>query len=286
MSRQRVEASVNVDARAIEEMRAALPDGCAERWALDYVLADDLATKLAPAAPPRDFIENLPAIRVPSPGRPASLDVVDRSPKTSRSLAEPAMRARALSTFLHHELQAAELMCWAILAFPNSPRPLKNGLIGICLDEIRHMNMYAEHIDRLGFRYGNWPVVDWFWHRIPQSESIIDYVASMGIGFEGGNLDHALRFAERFREAGDVEGAAIQDRVREEEIPHVRFAIHWYRELRGDLEFDGWRARLPQPLSPLVMKGHALNVGDRERAGYDAAFLERLAAWTADSPGR
>lgn len=53
------------------------------------------------------------------------------------------------------------------------------------------------------------------------------FVVVLGVGFEGANLDHTLRFAERFRAIGDEAGARLQERVGEEEIPHVRFALRW-----------------------------------------------------------
>ena len=49
----------------------------------------------------------------------------------------PKRRAELLHTFLHHELQAAELMCWAILAFPETPEAFRLGLLGVARDEIR-----------------------------------------------------------------------------------------------------------------------------------------------------
>jgi uncharacterized ferritin-like protein (DUF455 family) len=125
-------------------------------------------------------------------------------------------------------------------------------------------------------------VNDWFWTRVPQVESPAAFVATLGIGFEGGNLDHATRFTARLLEAGDAESAAVQERVGEEEIPHVRFAIYWYRELAGPLEFDAWRACLPKPLTPTVMRGVPLDAEARRLAGFDDEFLARLAAW---SPG-
>ena len=264
------------------ESGAPVPQlGTVERWAFDYVTTCDLAQKLAPLAPPREWETSAHSRRIARPGRPASLVVVDRARKSpsAGALRDPARRAELVHTFFHHELQAAELMCWALLAFPDAPHALRRGLLAICQDEIRHMEMYGNHLASLGYRFGQFEVHDWFWERVPGATCIEDYLATMGVGLEGGNLDHASRFAARFRAAGDAVGAAMQEAIAEEEIPHVRFALHWLRELTGGLDFDAWRARLPMPLSPRIMRGSPINTKDRRRAGFDDIFLERLEQW-------
>ena len=261
------------------------PVGTVERWAWDYVLADSLNAKLSPPPVPETWEpERAPVRRLETPGRPPELRVVAKAGKT-RGLAAPSGRARALHTFFHHELQAAELMCWAILAFPDAPRPFRAGLVQIAKDEIRHMGLYAEHLTTLGAAVGDFAVRDWFWKRVPSAASPVDFVATMGMGFEAGNLDHATRFEALFRAAGDRRGADLQALVGHEEIAHVKFAVHWFKKLTGGLDFDAWRARLAPPLSPMVMRGGAINVRDRMRAGQDAAFLERLGAWNDASRG-
>ncbi len=102
---------------------------------------------------------------------------------------------------------------------PDTPRAFKAGLAGIARDEVRHMALYREAIEALGHRVGAFPVNDWFWERVPRAASAASFVATLGIGFEGANLDHALRFAERFRAVGDERGAVIQEQVHTEEIP-------------------------------------------------------------------
>ena len=263
-------------------------DGTVERWAHDYVTTRLLDHKLAPPALPERWQSPVPApICIDRPGRPAALQVVEGSPRTpgSGALRGAEPRARLLHTFLHHELQAAELMCRTVLAHPQAPMALKRGLISICLDEIRHMGMYNAHMAVLGHGFGDFPVNDWFWKRLPADCSLGGFFALMGLGFEGGNLDHARRFADLFRQAGDEAGAVLQERVCEEEIPHVAFAAHWFQQLEGELSFERWRAALPAPLSPMVMRGHPLNLRDRRRAGYPKAFLEKLQAWRPDEPG-
>ena len=86
-------------------------------------------------------------------------------------------------------------------------------------------------------------------------------------------------FAARFREAGDEDGARVQEVVGREEIAHARFGARWFAELHGALTFDAWRGALPPPLSPMVMRGRPLQREARLRAGFPSAFLEQLDAW-------
>jgi uncharacterized ferritin-like protein (DUF455 family) len=258
--------------------------GTVERWAWDYVHAATLTAKLAPPAPPEAWESSPPSRRVRAPGRPPELAVAARADKT-RGLGSPRGRARVLHTFLHHELQAAELMCWALLAFPETPRAFKTGLVRIALDEVRHMGIYAEQITRLGHAIGDFPVRDWFWERIPTCETPAAFVAVMGLGLESANLDHSASFAARFRSAGDEEGARAQELVGLEEIAHVRFGAKWFAELSGGLEFEAWRRALPSPLTPLLMRGSPLQREARLRAGQPARFVDELEAWQPDAPG-
>jgi uncharacterized ferritin-like protein (DUF455 family) len=176
-------------------------------------------------------------------------------------------------------------MAWALLAFPEAPRAFRRGLLRIAGDEIRHMGMYEAYLASLGHRYGDFPVRDWFWERVPSAPSPACFAAVMGMGFEGGNLDHTARFAERFQAIGDAEGAALQEKVCAEEIPHVRFAIRWFRRLADPSDFAAWVRHLPAPLSPIVMRGIPINRRDRARSGFPEDFVEELARWAAREPG-
>ena len=265
-------------------MREPLP-GTVERWAWDYVLADSLDAKLSPPPVPEAWEpETAPVRRLEAPGRPPELRVVSKAGKT-RGLAAPSGRARALHTFFHHELQAAELMAWAILAFPAAPREFRAGLVRIALDEIRHMHLYAKQVARLGFAIGQFPVRDWFWERVPSCADPVAFVATMGLGVESANLEHTASFAARFRQAGDEEGARVQELIGREEIAHVRFGMRWFEILASELEFEAWRRALPSPLSPMLMRGTPLHREARRSAGQTDRFLDELEAWQPVSPG-
>jgi uncharacterized ferritin-like protein (DUF455 family) len=249
-----------------------------QTWAAQYIAATTLDAKLAPPMPPNHWGSKPEPARVARPGRPPELDLIGRTRRSIKrsQMHNPRRRAQLLHTFWHHELQAAELMCWALLAFPDTPLAFREGLLGICQDEIRHMGLYRDDLLRLGFAIGDFPVRDWFWQRVAQCESPLQFVALMGMGFEGGNLDHTRRYEEWFEAVADHDGARVQRVVGDEEIAHVQFAIHWFREWTGGLDFDRWRAELVAPLTPTMMQGSQLDSCRRARAGFPPGFLEQL----------
>lgn len=262
------------------------PAGTLERWAFDYVMATQAAAKLDPPPPPLEgegALEREPLVRrLSAPGRPASWSIVARHARTpsAASLGQAKNRAKLALTFAHHEIQAAELMAWAILAFPPTPREFRRGLARLVLDEARHARGYVEHARVLGMELGQHPVRDWFWQRVAAVETPAQFVALLGLGFEGANLDHAARYAALFRAAGDEHLAQLQERIGAEERLHVRFAAHWFEQFAGGIDFETWVKHLPRPLTPLVLRGSPLARAARLESGLPATFVDALDRWT------
>ncbi|MEZ4410597.1 MAG: DUF455 family protein [Polyangiales bacterium] len=172
------------------------------------------------------------------------------------------MRARVLHGFIHHEVQAAELMAWAISRGPCAARVPPR--LADARDEARHVAMYSEHLERLGSRYGDLPVRDWFWQRLPTART--GSLSPRCAGLEGANLDHAARFAQRFAAAGDPEGARrrlVGGRAPPTQPPVVVTALR--RGARGHLRALG-RASLTPPLTPWVMRATPSTARQRPRA--------------------
>ncbi len=260
--------------------------GTIERWAYDFILSSRLADKLTPPPPPSVWANASEALVIVTPGRPVELVAREQKKKTPK-VQLPERRAEVLHTFLHHELQAAELMAWAILAYPATPPAFRKGLLGICRDEIRHLQLYQSHLVTLGYPFGSFPINDWFWRRVPVGAATPEhFLARLGIAFEGANLDHGARYTAAFAAAGDARAAEIQAQIVSEEVPHTAFALHWFREFTGDVDFEAWRKYLPVPISPVMARGMPLNYDARRKAGYSDEFLAALAAWDAGPDGR
>jgi uncharacterized ferritin-like protein (DUF455 family) len=263
-----------------------------EHWAYQYVTSCSLTHKLEPGPLPNAWAldaweVNAPSRNLSAPGRPDCLRVVKRQRRrfNAASLAQPEMRARLLHVFFHHELQAAELMCWAFLRFADAEQEFRRGLLAICVDEIRHMKLYRERLLACGHDVSDFEVRDWFWERVPTCTTKLSFVSLMGLGLEAANLEHAPRFASWFRAVADEASARVQERVEREEVAHVAFAQRWFSTWQGELRFDTWSKALPAPLSPLLMKGNPLNRTARRKAGMPVAFLEELERWVPETHG-
>jgi uncharacterized ferritin-like protein (DUF455 family) len=223
-----------------------------------------------------------PAVRLAVPGRPPRLSIAPardvRVPPLA-GMADPRQRARILHALANHELQAAELFAWGLLAFPDSPAAFRRGLAAICGEEQLHFELYAERLRALGHQFGDFPVTGHFWNHLDQLTCPVAFICVMGLTFESANLDFAQDYARAAREAGDPDTAAVLDRVHADELGHVRVAWRWLERWRGDQPaWAIYTASLAPPLGPARARGRTLYSESRRAAGFDEEFIDRLAA--------
>lgn len=241
-------------------------------------------------APPGDLTDHdpgLPFAEVRS-SRPTALEI--RSSREVKvpplaGMADPQQRGRILHALANHELQAAELFAWALLAFPDAPAAFRRGLAGILADEQRHCRMYIGRLRAHGVDFGSYPVTGHFWHKVDTITDPLKFVATMGLTFENANLDFAQDYAAAARAAGDDATASVLERVHVDEIEHVRFAWHWFECWRP--AGDAWAAYVDNvswPLGPARARGKTFHRDSRVHAGMDADFIDRLATIPAKRP--
>jgi len=250
--------------------------------------ATTLAGKLEPAGD--DLGDAAPGepTRVSRPARPPGLEI--RSSREVRvppidGYADPAQRARILHALANHELQAAELFAWALLAFADAPAPFRRGLAGILGDEQRHCRLYLDRLAALGGRFGDHGVTGHFWAKLAEVRTPLEFVCLMGLTFENANLDFAGEYAAAARAIGDHETVAVLDQVHADEIRHVAFAWHWLERLApGADPWQAWVNTLRWPLGPGRARGRTFDRAAREAAGLSEAFIERLEATSPKRP--
>ena len=198
------------------------------------------------AAPPDELTDRHPgpALRIEQPGRSAGLRIVAATQTRvpgPEGMSDPAQRPRLLHALANHELQAAELFAWALLAFPDAPQDYRQGLVSILRDEQRHTKMYAARVRANGAEMGDFPVSGYFWNKTPHLTTPLRFVCAMSLTFENANLDHTVDLAELARRGGDEKTAAVIDRVHQDEIEHVRFGWRWLRRLKDEDQTE-WEA--------------------------------------------
>lgn len=261
------------------ELAASAP-ATLRQWALSLLTVPTLEAKLAPPPPGLSDEDPGPPLRLPGPARPPELAFSQRRVKMPRpgALVDPHKRAVALHRFANHELQAVEIMAWALLAFPDAPPALRRGVAGIIAEEQLHLGLYRARMEALGLTFGALPVNDYFWTKAHGWETILHYLAAMALTFEAANLDFAQDFEAAFRAAGDDATAEVVARVHADEIRHVRFGMVWLRRLKDPAAtpWDAFVEHLVYPLHPARARGKRLDLDARRAAGMDDAFLGRL----------
>lgn len=249
-------------------------------FAAAIVLTEDIDRKLAEPAEPLTDAAPGPPRRPAAPGRPADLRIVPASRAQVPSLAgmaDPYQRGRILHALANHELQAAELYAWALLAFPDAPPAFRQDLLAVLCDEQRHTRMYVARLEAHGARLGDYPVSGYFWHKAPHLTTPLRFVCAMALTFENANLDHTVDYAEAARRAGDAKTAAVIDRVHRDEVEHVRLGWKWLQAWKGEASaWDTWNAHLTFPLHPSRARGRRFHPQGRQAAGLDPEFIRLL----------
>ena len=247
------------------------------------LLSPELEGKLAP--PPPGLVDAPAApLLVDAPVRCAELALSEGAPPLPRpgALVAPEARAACLARFAHHELMAVELFAWAIVRWPDLPAELRQGWLGILVEEQRHCRLYLERLAAHGSKLSEHACSGYFWRQAGAIAAApsgpVAFLAAMGLTLEQANLDFTLLYRDGFREAGDEESARVCEIVHEDEIRHVAFARQWLLRLEPGAASDveAYAAAVPFPLSAARAKGRRFDAAARRRAGLSEALIERV----------
>ena len=222
----------------------------------------------------------MPGPRAPS--RDNNLRIVggnDRLPGLKDLAGEDARRS-CLHRFANHELQAVELMAWAVLAFPEMPLAWRRGLMSSIADEQRHMSMYLDRLAALGGRFGDEALSGNFWTQASGIHNPMAFLCAMGLTFENANLDFTLLYGEAFRRVGATAEGQVMDRIHHDERGHVAWALSWVQRLKRPEQtvLEAYQANTTFPLGLHRAKGRNCDVGSRRAVGLDDAFIAALKA--------
>ena len=250
-------------------------------WAIRILSADTLEEKLFT---PTEFTDHSPgpALTFSEPVRPPGMQFQRHNSRQKlppfHEHRHPDKRAICLHRFAGHELLAVEIMAHALIAFPDSPKYFRKGVANTLAEEQQHVRLYIARMQAMGVNFGDLPLYRHFWAHVPHLTCPIRYLSVMSLTFEMANLDFAPLYGASFAKAGDVESAALMQKILEDEISHVSFGINWLKKLKKkeENEWDIWEQNLPPLMTPARAKGFFLHEEPRRKAGVSEEWIQKL----------
>ncbi len=214
------------------------------------------------------------------PGRPARPELVPHTNLRQRSMATLEGRAALIHALAHIELNAIDLaldLCWR---FAGMPDDFYRQWAGVAREEALHFELLRDHLQSLGFAYGDFPAHGALWQMAEKtSGDLLARIALVPRTLEARGLDASPPIKAKLVGAGDHRAGEILDLILCDEIGHVAIGNHWYRRLCAERGLDpvatyadlASRYQAPRPRGPFNMQA-------RLAAGFEQPELDALIA--------
>lgn len=212
------------------------------------------------------------------PGRLQKPALVHGSQVKQRSVQTLDGRAALLHSLAHIEINAVNLGLDILWRFPDMPEPFYKDWLGVAREEATHYRLLAEHLQTLGFRYGDFPAHDGLWYMAEKTKG--DILARLGLvprTLEARGLDASPLVRNKLLSVGDKRGAEIINVILRDEIGHVAIGNKWYRWVCAERGLDPIETYtgLTQRYGAPRLRG-PFNLEARRLAGFDEAELSAL----------
>lgn len=211
------------------------------------------------------------------PGRPARPHLVPPKDVPTRSPFTLEGRAALLHAITHIEFNAINLALDACWRFAGMPKDFYRDWLRVASEESLHFTLLREHLQSLGFDYGDFDAHDGLWLMTERTAG--DITARMALvprTLEARGLDATPPIQAKLKRAGDERAVAILDIILRDEIGHVAIGNRWYRWL---CERDGLD---PVPLYRQLARRYEaprLRPPFNEEARRAAGFSDDEIAW-------
>ena len=213
------------------------------------------------------------------PGRPPLPRLVPPKEVPTRSPFTLQGRAALLHAITHIEFNAINLALDAVWRFANMPVAYYVDWLRVASEEALHFTLMREHLQSLGFEYGQFDSHDGLWLMVQRtSHDVLARMALVPRTLEARGLDASPPIQAKLRQAGDLRAVEILDVILRDEVGHVAIGNRWYRWLCARDGVDPV-ARYPE----LARRYDAprlrppFNLPARRAAGFTEPELDRLA---------
>lgn len=212
------------------------------------------------------------------PGRPDRPELVAPQEVRRRAMNTPEGRAASIHALVHIEFNAINLALDAVWRFPGLPREYYADWLRVADEEALHFTLLADHLNRLGYAYGDFPSHNGLWDLAVETQhDVLARMALLPRTMEARGLDVTPGLRAKLVQAGDSAVGGILDIILRDEIGHVAIGNRWYGWLceRRGLEPVATYARLVAEHGILMRRG-PLNLEARRAAGFGEAELAAL----------
>ncbi len=215
------------------------------------------------------------------PGRPEKPLLIHPRAVPKRSPHTVAGHAAFMHSIAHIEFNAINLALDAAWHFADLPEAYYRDWIEVAGEEALHFSMLQDHLQSLGFAYGDFDAHDGLWTMCVATEG--DVLARMALvprTLEARGLDATPLIQTKLRSlpyAHALEAVLILDRILADEVGHVAIGNRWFHYLCDE---RGVQAEAYYREAALLHKAPALkppfNLAARRAAGFSEAELEAL----------
>jgi uncharacterized ferritin-like protein (DUF455 family) len=216
--------------------------------------------------------------RIADPGRPQKPDLVPPKQLLRRRIGTKEGHAALMHSIAHIEFNAINLALDAVYRFQDMPVEYYQDWLGVAGEEAYHFQMVREHLDFLGYEYGDFPAHNGLWLTTYETDhDVLVRMAMVPRTLEARGLDVTPPMMKRLRAIGDQRGVEILKVLLRDEIGHVAVGTRWYRyvcEQRDLNPFDTFQAILDKYFHGDI-KG-PFNYEARVEAGFSQQEIDWL----------
>ena len=176
-----------------------------------------------------------PVLAVDDPGRPVRPELIAHTSVVRRKPGSPEGRSALLHAIAHIEFNAINLALDAAWRFDGMPREFYLDWLRVAAEEAYHFTLLHDHLQTLGYAYGDFPAHDNLWQMCEKtSDDIVARMALVPRTLEARGLDATPLIQDKLRNVNTpnaLRAVDILDIILRDEIGHVAIGNHWYRWL-------------------------------------------------------
>ncbi len=170
------------------------------------------------------------------PDRPILLAPKDMPHRRLTSVEGKAAFFHALA---HIEFVAIYLAWDIVYRFRGLPEQFYRDWLRVADEEAHHFAMLREHLQSLGYDYGEFPAHGGLWDHAKSTEGdLFARLALVPRCLEARGLDVTPAMIDKFKQAGDEIEVTILSKILEDEVGHVALGSYWFKYFCRQQGFD------------------------------------------------